>query len=90
VTEGTWLSLKPDLNPYRYFSPIPTHPLAAPPRTSLYAQALHVGEGKGEAPTLQETLPRNLSPLPDSLPLSGRSPIPVGVEVPAPVWVLTG
>ena len=52
VTAGTRLSLKPDLNPYPYFSLIPTHPLAAPPRTSLYAQALHVGESQGEAPTL--------------------------------------
>lgn len=38
-------------------------------RTSLYAQALYVGEGKRHAPTLQETLPRSLPPLPDRLPL---------------------
>ena len=71
VTADARLSLKPDLNPYRRSYPILTHPRASLPRTSLHAQALHVGKGKGEAPTLQETFPRSLSPLPDRLPLSG-------------------
>ena len=40
-------------------------------RTRLYAQALFVGKGKGEASTLPETNSRNLAALSDSLPLSG-------------------
>jgi hypothetical protein len=47
VTAGTRLSLKPDLNPYPHSCPRLTHPLASPARTSLHAQALHVGKGKG-------------------------------------------
>ena len=35
-------------------SPIPKHPESPIPRTGPHAQALHVGEGKEEAPALQE------------------------------------
>ena len=68
---------------------IPTQLLTINPRTSLHAQALHmlVGENKGSAPTLQETNPRNLPPLPDRLALKRGLPIPVGIEVPAQVLV---
>jgi hypothetical protein len=44
---GAQLSLKPLLNPPLPSCPAPTQLLASPARTSLYAQALHVGEGKG-------------------------------------------
>ena len=60
------------------------------PRTSLHAQALHVGEGKGDAPTLQEANTGSFGALPDRVLLEGRPTVPVGVEVPASVWVLTG
>ncbi len=59
-------------------------------RTRLYTQALHVGEGKGEAPTLQETNTASLGALPDRLPLQRRPAILVGVQISAPVWMLTG
>ncbi len=44
---------------------------ASLPRPSLYAQALHLGESPGEAPTLEETTTGSLSPLSDSLLLTG-------------------
>jgi hypothetical protein len=71
VSAGVCVSLKTTLNLHLHSSRIAPQLLASPPRTSLYAQALHTGKGKGEAPTLQETFPRSLAPLPDSLPLSG-------------------
>ena len=47
--------VKSYLNPHPHFFQLKTQPAAVTPRTSLYAQALHVGKDKGEAPTLQET-----------------------------------
>jgi hypothetical protein len=90
VSVGVRAPLRTRLNTYQHSSRISPHPLASPPRTSLHAQALHVGEGKGEAPTLQETHTRSLSALPDRLPLQGRPLCPVGVQIPASLWVPTG
>ena len=59
-----------------YFSPILTQLLTTFSRTSLYAQAIHVGESKGEAPTLQEETTGNLGALPDRIPLTGRPAVP--------------
>jgi hypothetical protein len=71
MTAGARLSLKPHLNPPLPSYPAPTQPLASPARTSLYAQALHMGENKREAPALQEANTGSLGALPDRLPLSG-------------------
>ena len=49
-----------------------------------------MGEGKGEAPTLQEADTGSIGALPDRPPLQGRPPVPVAIQVPAPVWVLAG
>ena len=69
MTAGTQSALKPDLNPHPHSYPILTHLRASPPRTSLHAQALLVGEGKGETPALQETHAGSLCALPNRLPL---------------------
>ena len=53
-------------------------------------EALHVGEGKREAPALQEANTGSLGALPARLPLQGRPTIPVGGAIPAPVWMLAG
>ena len=66
-----------------------TQPAAVTPRTSLYAQALHVGKDKSEAPTLQETNTGSLGALSDRLPLQRQPTVPVGVQISAPLWVLT-
>ena len=78
------------LNPHPHFFQLKTQPAAVTPRTSLYAQALHVGKDKSEAPTLQETNTGSLGALSDRLPLQRRPAVPVGVQISAPLWVLTG
>ena len=78
------------LNPHPHFFQLKTQPAAVTPRTSLYAQALHVGKDKGEAPTLQEANTGSLGALSDRLLLQRRPTVPVGVQISAPLWVLTG
>lgn len=48
-----------------------------------------MGEPEEKAPTLQTTAAGNLSAVSDSLPLSRRTSIRLGVQVPAPVRLLT-
>ena len=49
-----------------------------------------MGEGKGEAPTLEETNTGSPGAPPDRLPIQRRPLCPVGDTIPAPLWVLTG
>lgn len=49
-----------------------------------------MGDGKVEAPALQATIAGSLGALPDRAPLQKRPTVPVGVELPAPVRMLTG